>query len=128
MSECVKEGDNLVVLKERWPLRGELAEISHKSSDWEATRAVGGNETRLEVEIGSVAVLATAWEKVEVQVANKSASLALFVPDSEHLHIGVPNHVLCLAALGEGFTIVSLDLDKNKTEKLRKGLQHTLNG
>lgn len=63
------------------------------------TRAIGGDETGLEDEVVSVAILTIAWEKVERQVTNKSASLAFFVPDSRNVHIGVPSNVLPLAAL-----------------------------
>lgn len=72
-----------------------------------------------------MAILALAREQVKIQVSDKSASLALVVPDAEHLHVFMPNDVLALARARNLSSLLTLDLNEDKTKDLLEDLQHT---
>lgn len=83
---------------------------------------------RLEIEVGRVAILAGAGEQVQVEVAHEPTALALVVPDAKDLDIFVPDDVASLASGRNLFTILTGNLDENKTKQLFEYLQHALNG
>ncbi|KAI6757561.1 hypothetical protein HG531_003386 [Fusarium graminearum] len=65
MTQLVEQGHNLVVLQQRWLLGSWLAKIADQSSNGVVLLAILSDITRLQVEVGVVAILVVTGVKVK---------------------------------------------------------------
>jgi hypothetical protein len=94
VAEFVEESDYFVVLEERWLGFSGLGEVANKGCGRISTGAIGIKVARLEREVCCVPILSLTRVQIQIEVANKSTTLAFIIPDTEDLDIFMPCNIL----------------------------------
>lgn len=109
----MKEGDYLVMLEERRLRWSRLREIADEGSCGIAAGAVGVVEAGLKREVCCVSVLAWAWMKIEVKVANESSTFSLIIPNAKDLDILMPRDIIAISGFYNNLATDSKGMNRN---------------
>ena len=86
----MEEGDDFIVFQQAGFLWCGLAEVADQRCTRIVPLSIFLDESRLDVEVGCVAVFALARMEIEVEIAYEATALIFGVPDAEYLEAVVP--------------------------------------
>ena len=98
VTEFMEEGDDFLMLEQRWLGFRGFREIADKCCGGVPASTIGIAEAGLEREIRCMAILALTRMKIQIEIPNKRTSFALIIPNAEDLDIFMPRDILCLSS------------------------------